>query len=86
MTPCTRTSSASQPATFRLMPGHLAWNVARFDDDLALHRYATKIREDFLSGVHSGVNGTPTFYINGVRHDGAWDFASLVAALQMAAT
>jgi protein-disulfide isomerase len=64
----------------------LGLDVARFDDDLALHRYATKIREDFLSGVHSGVNGTPTFYINGVRHDGAWDFASLVAALQMAAT
>jgi protein-disulfide isomerase len=38
-----------------------------------------------MSGVRSGVNGTPTFYINGVRHDGAWDAASLLTALQHAA-
>jgi protein-disulfide isomerase len=31
------------------------------------------------------VNGTPTFYINGARHDGAWDYASLLTALQQAA-
>ena len=38
-----------------------------------------------MSGVRSGVNGTPTFYINGVRHDGSWDFASLLTGLQQAA-
>jgi protein-disulfide isomerase len=31
--------------------------------------------------VRSGVNGTPTFFINGLRHDGAWDFDSLIEAL-----
>jgi protein-disulfide isomerase len=36
-----------------------------------------------VSGVRSGVNGTPTFFINGVRHDGAYDFANLVAGIQM---
>ena len=38
-----------------------------------------------MSGVRSGVNGTPSFYINGRRHDGPWDAANLLAALQRAA-
>jgi protein-disulfide isomerase len=56
-----------------------------FADDLQTHAHAPKVREDFMSGVRSGVNGTPTFFINGVRHDGAWDFGSLLAAVQDAA-
>jgi protein-disulfide isomerase len=40
------------------------------------------VREDFLSGVKSGVNGTPTFFINGIRHDGGWDVGSLIAAMR----
>jgi protein-disulfide isomerase len=35
----------------------------------------------FRSGVRSGVNGTPCFFINGTRHDGPWDAASLITAL-----
>ena len=35
-----------------------------------------------LSGVRSGVNGTPTFFINGIRHDGAWDAGSLIEAIR----
>ena len=46
---------------------------------------ASKVRRDFLGGVRSGVNGTPTFFINGERHDGAWDEASLTAAVREAA-
>jgi protein-disulfide isomerase len=37
---------------------------------------------DFSSGVRSGVNGTPTFFINGARFDGNWDEAGLIAALE----
>ncbi len=33
------------------------------------HVYLGRIRADFVGGVRSGVNGTPTFYVNGVRHD-----------------
>jgi protein-disulfide isomerase len=47
--------------------------------------FAAKVREDFMSGVRSGVNGTPTFFINGVRHDGGWDEATLLAAIRRAA-
>jgi protein-disulfide isomerase len=43
------------------------------------------VRNDFLSGVRSGVRGTPTFFINGRRHDGAWDLPNLLAAVQAAA-
>jgi protein-disulfide isomerase len=45
-------------------------------------RYRNKVRSDFMGGVRSGVNGTPAFFINGVRHDGTYDFASLVSAIQ----
>jgi protein-disulfide isomerase len=52
---------------------------------LAEHRYAEHIREDFMSGVRSGVNGTPTFFINGVRHEGSYDFETMMAAIAAAA-
>jgi protein-disulfide isomerase len=43
--------------------------------------HAQRIREDFMSGVRSGVNGTPTFFINDIRHDGGLDVESLLAGL-----
>ena len=45
-------------------------DVQRFVADLAAHRYLDRIREDMSSGARSGVNGTPTFFVGGVRHDG----------------
>ena len=42
------------------------------------------MREDFMSGVRSGVNGTPTFFINGERFDGRWDLPGLTAAIDKA--
>ena len=46
------------------------------------HIYAGRVHEDFLSGVRSGVNGTPCFYINGLRYDNSWDFETLVETLK----
>lgn len=60
----------------------LGLELDRFTRDLAEHSHLPKIREDFMSGVYSGVNGTPTFFINGARHDGALDLESLLAAVQ----
>ena len=54
--------------------------------DVSAHLYLPRIREDFMSGVRSGVNGTPTFFINGVRYDGDWaDVDGFVEALNEAA-
>ena len=63
--------------------GALGLELEPFAADLAEHRHAPKIREDFLSGVRSGVNGTPTFFINGVRHDGGYDLASMLEAVRL---
>jgi protein-disulfide isomerase len=52
---------------------------------IAGETYLDHVREDFMSGVRSGVNGTPTFFINGVRHDDSWDEETLTAALEAAA-
>jgi protein-disulfide isomerase len=57
-------------------------DVVKFALALQRHTYLERVRDDFMSGVRSGVNGTPTFFINGYRHDGAWDPASLLAAIQ----
>ena len=63
----------------------LELDMVRFDKELAEHVHAERVHEDFLSVVRSGVNGTPTFYINGARHDGGYDVETLVAALDRAA-
>lgn len=47
----------------------LGLNIERFNNDLFSHVYAGRIHDDFISGVRSGVNGTHTFFINGVRYD-----------------
>lgn len=60
----------------------LSLDVRRFERDMVGHVYADRVREDFMSGVRSGVNGTPTFFINGRRHEGPYDLESLLAALQ----
>lgn len=43
--------------------------------------FAKKIQFDFMSGVHSGVNGTPTFFINGKRFNGSFEYENLFDAL-----
>jgi protein-disulfide isomerase len=43
--------------------------------------HALRVKEDFRGGARNGVNGTPTFFVNGVRYDGAPDAAELFAAL-----
>jgi protein-disulfide isomerase len=57
----------------------------RFASELASEAHAERIRKDIRSGIRSGVNGTPTFFINGVRYDGSWEASDLLAALEAAA-
>src|SRR5262249_30571301 len=60
-------------------------DIPRFVREMREGRYLNRIREDFLSGARSGVNGTPTLFINGARHDGPWDLVSLMTAIEEAA-
>jgi protein-disulfide isomerase len=56
----------------------------RFERELGDGAYTGQVRADFLSGVRSGVNGTPTFFINGVRHDAGYDVGTLLRAIEQA--
>jgi protein-disulfide isomerase len=47
-------------------------SAEQVQEDLDDGVYGERVREDFMSGVRSGVNGTPTFFINGTRYDGDW--------------
>lgn len=60
-------------------------DAERFAADLAAHKFRARVREDFLSGARSGVNGTPTFFVNGTRYDGSYDLPSLSEAIEAAA-
>jgi len=61
-------------------------DVQSFDQELAEHVHAARVREDFMTGVRSGVNGTPTFYIDGARHDDSYDLDTLLTAVERAAS
>ena len=54
-------------------------------EDLLERRYQEQVQESFMSGVRSGVNGTPTLFIDGIRYDGPRDEETLVAALELVA-
>jgi len=54
------------------------------EHEVAGHVYLDEIQRDFAGGVRSGVNGTPTFFINGLRHDGAHSLADLLQAVDTA--
>ncbi len=57
-------------------------NLEKFESDIEQAVVEKRIKEDRQSGIRSGVNGTPTFFINGTRYDGSPDYASLLAALE----
>ena len=70
------------PLLFALA-GALGLPEADLRNALAAGKYAPKVRADFLGGVRSGVNGTPTFFINGERHNGTFEFDDLVASIEL---
>jgi protein-disulfide isomerase len=75
---------ALEPGDLLEYASALGLNVPRVRSELATHMHAPRVREHFMSGVRSGVNGTPTFFINGLRHDGTFDLDALVDAIEVA--
>jgi protein-disulfide isomerase len=59
----------------------LGLNKMRLIQEVISGAHAERIREDFKSGVRAGVNGTPCFFINGERYDGARGLEPLLAAV-----
>jgi protein-disulfide isomerase len=62
----------------------LGLSQIKLRDALARGQYLDKINADFMGGVRSGVNGTPTFFINGQRHTGNYLAPDLIAAINAA--
>lgn len=76
---------ALDDASLRGYARQIGLDLKRYDQDMENHAYAEHIRDDFSSGLRSGANGTPTFFINGDRYDLPWDEESwLLRALQEA--
>jgi protein-disulfide isomerase len=73
------------PADLRRHARDLGLDLERFQDDLDDPRLAGKIQEHRRQGLRSGVNGTPTLFFNGARHDGARDLESLSQAVEKTA-
>jgi protein-disulfide isomerase len=57
-------------------------DVSRFQRELQEHRHLAKVRRDFMEGVRSGVNGTPTFFVGGVRWNGPSTAEALLAGIR----
>jgi len=62
----------------------LGLEIYRFESDLSGEVFATRVRDDFRGGIRSGVNGTPTFFINNLRYDGALRYEDLMEAVESA--
>jgi protein-disulfide isomerase len=72
----------------RLDPPHLAVGAGRVGlpveevgHELNSKKYLDRVQRDFVGGIRSGVNGTPTFFVNGIRHDQGYQLPSLLAAV-----
>jgi protein-disulfide isomerase len=76
--------SALEEADLIARAERLGLDIERFRDDLEHHVGAGRIAEDVDGADLSGVSGTPTFFINGRRHYGAYDIDTLTRAVRAA--
>ena len=82
-----RLLAAQDELTVRDLKRHaeeLGLDVERFWDDLRRREHSDRVAEDVASADTSGVAGTPSFFVNGRRHQGAYDLATLSAAVRAA--
>jgi len=69
-------------AHLRTYAQQLGLDAAQFAHDMRASAVATKIDADFESGIRSGVNGTPSFFVNGKKYEGGWEGQALTEFLQ----
>lgn len=66
----------------RLYATHVGLDMAWFNQDMAAQTYTVRVREDFLSGIRSGVDESPAFFINGRRYRGPLEVVSLCSTIK----
>jgi len=76
--------SALEPMHLIGFAQELGLDVQAFTDQLRRHEHAGRIASDVDDADLSGVSGTPTFFVNGMRHQGAYDIETLTAAVRAA--
>ena len=74
-----------KPDAFLLHAEDLGLDLEQFNRDLADPRVTARVERDMASGRASGVRGTPTFFLNGVRYGDGWDLKLLRRAILIAA-
>jgi protein-disulfide isomerase len=77
---------ALTPADLERYAEELGLDVERFREELRRRKHAERVGRDVESADASGVAGTPSFFINGRRHSGAYDVATLTGAVRAART
>jgi protein-disulfide isomerase len=77
----TNRENLAVPRLFALVR-ELGLSEAKLRQALMEQTFAPKVQSDFLGGVRSGVNGTPSFFINGRQHDGSYAFEDLYSAVE----
>jgi Na+/H+ antiporter NhaA len=75
---------ALTPSDLVSYAAELGLDVERFANDLVAHTGASRVADDVDSADLSGVSGTPTFFVNGRRHFGAYDLGTLSNAVRVA--
>jgi protein-disulfide isomerase len=75
---------ALEPKDLITYAEQLGLDVGRFAEQLRRHEHAGRIASDVDDADLSGVSGTPTFFVNGLRHQGAYDIETLTAAVRAA--
>jgi protein-disulfide isomerase len=68
--------------TFRALSEELRLKGPEVQHAMSSGSYKKRIDADFAGGVRSGVNGTPTFFLNGERYDDSTDFESIAAVME----
>ncbi len=76
---------ALDDANLLAVAAELGLDVRQVAAALESDAYQGDVRADVESGVASGVRSTPTFFVNGVRHDDYWDLDTLRKAIDAAA-
>ena len=70
--------------TLLKLAAHLKLSEAELTEALQEGTYAARVKMDLESGERSGLQGTPTFFINGAQHEASYDYDSLVEAIDAA--